>query len=190
MSVCTCARARARQANEMRREQMQTSLDIVKSQLATTDATLLDHKKEVAEREETIKNARHELLTQVEKAITDSGVNFKEGRAQMVKSLAEYETACNKMSNGLDFMKEISDELMAASLPKETVAPVAHSPTATLLHAAPRYRIGQNVAPTYHIGQILHQSQLPGAISSPMGTHYTSPMGTVRPLGNVRRLVA
>lgn len=168
------------ETNGMRREQISTSLNILKSQLKMADAVLVDNKKEVAEREEAFKRARHELLADVDKTIEESGANFKEGRTQMVKSLAEYETACNKMLQGLSFLTEISDELMSDSLPPK--APFAYPSSATI--------VGLNIAPRFQIGQILHQGQFSGNVSSPMGTHYTSPMGTLRPVGNVRGMVA
>lgn len=157
----------------MQREQIEGALRDINHQLAIMAIKYEENKQEVRDREVEIKTARRELLTDVETAIKESGTKFKDGRARMVKSLADYDTACSKMEQGLTLMKDIADELIKGQLPAQpTLYPAGTNVT---IHVAPKYHIGTNLAPHYH-GPI-------NATVSPGGNHFTSPMGTVRPIG-------
>jgi hypothetical protein len=163
----------SRQTKEVQREQIEGSLRDINQQLAIMAVKYEENKQEVRAREVEIKTARRELLTDVEKAIKESGNQFKDGRDKMVKSLAEYETACNKMEQGLIVMKDIADELIRGQLPAQ---PKLHpAGTNVTINVAPKYQIGTNLVPHYH-GPI-------NAKVSPGGKHFTSPMGTVRSIG-------
>ena len=161
------------QTNEMRREQLEASLGTINNQLHLLDVKYRAHVSEVQAREEEIKQSRHELVGGVEKVLTESGSNFKQGRAQMVKSLAEYETACNRMSQRLEVIKDIADELAVGVLPSNVETKKWEPGTMVNIQVAPLSAASGR--------QIYH-----GPIAtSPMGAHYTSPMGTVRRIGEV-----
>jgi hypothetical protein len=72
-------------------------------------------------------------------------------------------------------MKGVSDELAAGVLP-----PAIQSSTPTTFQLPPRY----------HVGTVLQSQDIFNVVSSPMGTHYRSPMGTTRPIGIVRGTLA
>jgi hypothetical protein len=57
---------------------------------------------QVNQREEEIKGARADLQKDVEKAITESANNFKQGRQKAESALTDYHAACSKMSQGLE----------------------------------------------------------------------------------------
>jgi hypothetical protein len=133
---------------------------------------------EVQERENDIRQVRNQLLQEVDTTLTESAAQFKQGRAAMVKALAEYETASQKLSNRIGIMTDIAAELATGATgvhPANILTKKWEPGTQVTIHAAPMFTPSNNQH-FYH-----------GPINtSPMGTHYTSPLGTVRPIGQVR----
>ena len=164
---------------------MRASSGNINIQINTVEARYRSFTTEVQDREDEIRQARNRLIQEVDHTLKESAARFKEGRAAIVKSLAEYDTACQKMSQRIGFMTEIAGELAPAMVPVPAPAN-GNIPT-------PSFGLEAWTAPTVtykkwepgHVGHSIHRVPMP-MTTSPMGTHYTSPLGTVRPIGQVR----
>jgi len=162
------------ETSAMRRQKLDTSLALVNKQIMQCDAACRDNQAEVNQREGAIKQARSDLRSEVENSLVESVAEFKQGRESAETALTAYHAACVKMSQGLKVMKDVSEELAGGVLPT-----AAHSSTPTL-----------QLPPRYLAGTVLQSRDIFNVVSSPMGTHYRSPMGTTRPIGIVRGTLA
>jgi hypothetical protein len=169
---------------------LRSSSSTLNIQINTIEATYRSFTTEVQEREDEIRQARNRLIQEVDHTLKESAARFKEGRAAMVKSLAQYDTACQKMSQRIGFMTEIAGELVPAVVPVPTSAPSNGN------IPAPSFSLRTWPAPTATYkrwepgqGHSIHRIPIPvmtSVVTSPTGTHYTSPLGTMRPIGEVR----
>jgi hypothetical protein len=164
---------------------LRASSGSINTQINTIEARYRSFTTEVQERENEIRQARNRLIQEVDHTLKESAARFKEGRAAMVKSLAQYDTACQKMSQRIGFMTEIAGELAPAVVPVHVPVPAngnIPAPSFSEVWTGPtvtykKWEPGQ--------GHSIHRVPMP-VTTSPMGTHYTSPLGTVRPIGQVR----
>ena len=154
---------------------LRDSNDTIKDQLQMFETRYSAFTREVQAREDELLQARNQLIQEVDTTLSESAAQFKQGRAAMVKSLAEYETACQKLSNRIGIMKEIAEELATGVLPANMPTKKWEPGTQVNIQVAPMYTPSQ--------GQRIYHGPIN---TSPMGTHYTSPLGTVRPIGQVR----
>jgi hypothetical protein len=217
---------------------MIAALKRINNELVVCDSKYIAFQEEVVQREEQIKKQSQELLEEVEDAVKESNRNFAEGRAKMVKTLAEFDMTCNKMLQGLETVRGISDELLSnhyveavkpagqgvVRLPSPSRAPLGRTTEADTLTrfnelvargdiARSKYQLGIAASiprsdpslngasigvplrrevdrtPRYKIGSNF-TGPVTTAVISPSGKHYTSPMGTIRPIGTIQSTVA
>jgi len=226
----------------------------INNELVICDSKYIAFQEEVVQREEQIKKQSQELLEEVDDAVKESNRNFAEGRAKMVKTLAEFDMTCNKMLQGLETVRGISDELLSnhyveavmpagqgvVRLPSPSRAPLGRTTEADTLTrfnelvargdiARSKYQlgiaaskprsdpslngasigvplrrevdrtpraikrsVGESILQTntqYNIGSNF-TGPVMTAVISPSGKHYTSPMGTIRPIGTIQSTVA
>ena len=233
---------------------MIAALKRINNELVVCDSKYIAFQDEVVQREEQIKKQSQELLEVVDDAVKESNRNFAEGRAKMVKTLAEFDMTCNKMLQGLETVRGISDELLSnhyveavkpeaqgvVRLPSPSRAPLGSTTEADTLTrfnelvargdiARSKYQlgiaasiprsdpslngasigvplrrevdrtpraikrsVGESISQTntqYKIGSNF-TGPVMTAVISPSGKHYTSPMGTIRPIGTIQSTVA
>lgn len=173
------------EASADRLQPMSGSLEELRTALMAVQAELDANKAEVKEREGDHMRARRDLLSQVEQAVTESTKSFQEGRVAMVKSLAEYQTACTNMFGALKEIKDIATELEQNQVQSFVPKPIA-------LPGG-----GITVVPGVPMSWTRGEDYRKNIVASPLGSHvgkdlnsYTSPMGTVRPIAATSMTVA
>ena len=230
---------------------MIAALKRINNELVVCDSKYIAFQEEVVQREEQIRKQSQELLEEVDDAVKESNRKFAEGRAKMVKTLAEFDMTCNKMLQGLETVRGISDELLSnhyveavmpagqgvVRLPSPTLGRTTEADTLTRFNelvargdiARSKYQLGIAASiprsdPSLNgvsigvplrrevdrtpraikrsVGESMLQtntqykigSNFTGpamtAVISPSGKHYTSPMGTIRPIGTIQSTVA
>ena len=120
---------------------MIAALKRINNELVVCDSKYIAFQDEVVQREEQIKKQSQELLEVVDDAVKESNRNFAEGRAKMVKTLAEFDMTCNKMLQGLETVRGISDELLSNHY-VEAVKPAAQGVVSVRLPSPSRAPLG------------------------------------------------